>query len=307
MSDSAGSAFFAAVLDSIDSHVAVIDGDGVIVYVNQAWAEFSERSEASPGPGWVGRNYLESCSEAADGGANAAQVRAGLSAVLRRRQEEFRHEYPCHSADRQRWFMMRMVALQGDDRHFIVSHNDTTGRKLAEQRVEKANRELSERSVTDPLTQLCNRQHLDEAFSAEIARAQRYGGTFSACLLDADHFKSVNDRFGHQAGDAVLVELADALLAGVRESDTVGRWGGEKFLVLLPQTSAVAAAALADKLRSRIAAHDFSEPGRLTCSFGVTGFVSGDTPDRMLARANTALHDAKRGGRNCVVLLDARS
>ncbi len=164
--------------------------------------------------------------------------------------------------------------------------------------LQQANLELTRLSSTDRLTQICNRVKLDAVLSEEVARATRYRSKFSVSLMDIDHFKQVNDSHGHLIGDAVLVRIAGILRENVRKSDTLGRWGGEEFLLILPETDLEQACLLAEKLRQSIAAEHFPVVGPKTCSFGVASFQPGDTGDRLLARADEALYEAKHAGRN---------
>jgi diguanylate cyclase (GGDEF)-like protein len=173
---------------------------------------------------------------------------------------------------------------------------------LWNRKLRKLNRELNRLSTTDRLTGLFNRLRIDELVLAEIARVDRFGGTFGLILLDVDHFKDVNDRHGHQVGDAVLVHLADALREGVRATDMVGRWGGEEFLILCPGTDGPGALTLAENLRGWVAGRTFPKVDRRTISLGVTTHRPGDSLDDMVARADAALYEAKRQGRNRAVL-----
>ena len=157
----------------------------------------------------------------------------------------------------------------------------------------------------DPLTGLLNRRALDEALAAALARRRRR--IDEACLLfvDLDHFKAVNDRFGHAAGDEVLRHVTKVLLATMRDVDTVARFGGEEFLILLPGTDLVQAAVVAERLRIAL-----SEPPpatlprelRLSASIGLTELRPEDDRDAALKRADTALYDAKATGRNRIVV-----
>jgi diguanylate cyclase (GGDEF)-like protein len=176
-----------------------------------------------------------------------------------------------------------------------------------EQEVAIKTRELSEKaveleqlSITDRLTALYNRLKLDETFVTEIERAKRYNTPLSVIILDVDHFKSVNDTYGHQIGDRLLVELADILRVNIRSSDFPGRWGGEEFLVICPQTDLDGVKAVAEKLRAAIASHDFPSVGNKTSSFGVATYQIGESADELMARADAALYRAKENGRNRV-------
>lgn len=160
---------------------------------------------------------------------------------------------------------------------------------------------LQELSVTDKLTQMPNRLKLDEQFNFNLQSSERYQNNFSIILLDIDHFKQVNDTFGHQAGDDVLVSLSKILKNNLRNTDMVGRWGGEEFLILCPNSNLEMSVVLANKLRKLIEDHPFDVVEKITASFGVTTFRKNDTETIMLARADEALYEAKEQGRNIVI------
>ncbi len=155
-------------------------------------------------------------------------------------------------------------------------------------------------SVTDRLTQLFNRMKLDETLQQEYERAARYGSPLSLIMLDIDYFKSVNDTYGHQVGDQVLIRVASLLRANVREVDIPGRWGGEEFLVICPETDHEGALVLAENLRKAFADHEFPVVGQKTCSFGVATRLPDEMTDSMIHRADLALYQAKKKGRNQV-------
>lgn len=166
----------------------------------------------------------------------------------------------------------------------------------------RVNERLRVQSRTDVLTGLANRSHLNDVCRSEMERAVRYGRPMSIILIDLDHFKQVNDRYGHVFGDQVLVEFAGLARDVLRSTDTVGRWGGEEFLILCPETTLEAAFALAERLRRTMRAYGFPNGHRQTGSFGVAGFRDGDGIDRLLIRADNALYRAKGEGRDRVVL-----
>lgn len=168
--------------------------------------------------------------------------------------------------------------------------------------LETSNREITKLSRTDRLTQLVNRIQLDHVLEESLQQALRYATPFSIILLDLDLFKQVNDIHGHLVGDEVLVSTAKILTANTRTNDTVGRWGGEEFLIVVPNASLSDAARLAEKLRSEIEAYDFPAVRKMTASFGVTSFVPEDDVEKMINRADITLYTAKHAGRNRVEL-----
>ena len=162
------------------------------------------------------------------------------------------------------------------------------------------NKMLEQLAVTDRLTGLYNRVRLDEAIDQEAIRASRYPVTFGVILADIDLFKSVNDTYGHQVGDQTLVEVAEILKESSREVDVVGRWGGEEFLIISPNTDADGLTKLAEKLRANIERHDFPVIKSKTVSFGMTIYQKDDTSHGLIAKADRALYIAKENGRNRV-------
>jgi diguanylate cyclase (GGDEF)-like protein len=169
-----------------------------------------------------------------------------------------------------------------------------------QQELSRRNFELERLASTDTLTGLNNRRKLEEFAAEYLAGVKRYGGVLSAILLDIDHFKSVNDTHGHAVGDLVLMHVGSILTEAMRESDMVGRWGGEEFLILLPQTTLAGAEVVAEKIRRTIAGHDFPTVGAKSASFGVSQLLDGETMTGLVARADLALYGAKHEGRNQV-------
>lgn len=171
----------------------------------------------------------------------------------------------------------------------------------AHEELKLKNRMLEQLSVTDRLTRLKNRLYLEQVFDQEIARAEQSGSYgFAVMLLDIDHFKRINDRFGHPAGDATLTDFATILRGCCREQDIIARWGGEEFMVICPDTSAQAAEVLAHKLCAAIREHNFPRVGQCTTSIGVTTWRHGDRQKSLSIRADTALYAAKQSGRDRV-------
>ncbi|MBH9552668.1 GGDEF domain-containing response regulator [Inhella gelatinilytica] len=172
--------------------------------------------------------------------------------------------------------------------------------------LDRQKRALHEAATVDRLTGLFNRDYLMEQLSREFSNAQRYGHPFSCLVIDVDHFKSFNDRHGHLVGDVVLRDTAQLLLRHTRRGDVLGRFGGEEFVVLLPGTPALKAAALADVLRGAVAqaVYDTGEERlQVTVSVGVADNRVGEPPNEMalLKHADEALYAAKRQGRDRVV------
>ena len=157
-------------------------------------------------------------------------------------------------------------------------------------------------SRTDALTKLNNRRKLDEVLAFEIKQSSRYQNPFAFILIDIDYFKTVNDTHGHLVGDRVLVELAELLQNCLRTTDIAGRWGGEEFIIILPQQKRLHAQQLAEKLRNTICSHRFTDANiTITASFGISEYLPGDSAASLVKRADDALYEAKRFGRNRIV------
>jgi two-component system, cell cycle response regulator len=164
---------------------------------------------------------------------------------------------------------------------------------------------VERQALLDGLTGLANRRQAEEALAAELARSQRFGSPLAVVLADLDDFKSVNDRYGHATGDAVLREFAKVLRTTVREIDLCARWGGEEFLLVLPGTDADGAEHVADRIRHTLARTPIETTGDsplyVTASFGVAAYPLVTAADELVAAADAALYDAKHAGKNTVV------
>lgn len=194
--------------------------------------------------------------------------------------------------------IMALIYLSGRERSV---HDQVQMDKRLE--LQDLARNLRFQATTDPLTGLHNRLRFNQALEAEIIRAARYKAPFAVILFDVDHFKQVNDTHGHQIGDRVLIALARIVSGAIRSADVFARWGGEEFVILLPETEAAMALRAAEKLRAAIADAEL-EIGSVTCSFGAAAFVEGDNAETLVARADLALYRAKRNGRNRVEFAD---
>jgi diguanylate cyclase (GGDEF)-like protein len=174
--------------------------------------------------------------------------------------------------------------------------------KLREQRL--ALNDAERRAQTDPLTGVLNRRSLVERLDAACLRAQARGLPIALLFIDLDHFKQINDSYGHLAGDACLRAIIAPIQAELRQSDVVGRYGGEEFVVILSSADASAAEPIAERIRKRVSeirVEGYGEPVRLTCSIGIaTSDMLGVWGEHLIAHADTAVYAAKRFGRNRV-------
>ncbi len=162
--------------------------------------------------------------------------------------------------------------------------------------------ELEKLSSTDRLTGAWNRVHFDKTIAIELSRSIRYRQPVALIYLDIDHFKRVNDTYGHAVGDEVLRELVKIIQKNIRTSDLLFRWGGEEFAILVPSTSYRSAATLSETLRTKIEQHKIDTVGRISISLGVAEHIPGENEGAWFQRADMALYAAKNGGRNRVVV-----
>jgi diguanylate cyclase (GGDEF)-like protein len=192
--------------------------------------------------------------------------------------------------------------------------------KQLQEKLHEAQRKLEEQSVTDALTGLKNRRFFDERLHEEFGRAQRYGDHLSLIMIDLDHFKDVNDRHGHPAGDAVLQGAAALIRGSIRDPDICARYGGEEFAVILPKTHMSGALAVAERIWRALGKKVYALPEprgpeaeptmvQITASIGVSFYPAKDiTSSELLLRfADEALYEAKRAGRNTICLYQARA
>ena len=181
--------------------------------------------------------------------------------------------------------------------------------KHTKDQLKKALQELEKLAGTDSLTGVANRRQLTIATEKELSRVRRYGHSFSMLLLDIDHFKQVNDTYGHPVGDRVIVTMTDTIQSLLRRGDSLGRLGGEEFVVLLPHTNSDKALLVAERIRQRVAQIAITVPEAtiyITVSIGVATYLESDRSiDNILKRADDALYEAKNQGRDRVVLSPA--
>lgn len=292
------------ILDSITEHIVVVSETGEIQYANKSWSKFGDSNACDIGADWIGVNYLDECDKAAAMGDEFGEKAGnGIRSIINKAQSLFYFEYPCHSPAEKRWFMMRVTPLHvaGKD-YFVISHQNITERKLAEE-------EVSNLARIDGLTNIPNRRAFDEFLHSEWQRCFRLKKPISLALLDLDHFKLLNDTYGHQSGDECLVRVG-ALLKQLcnRPGDICARYGGEEFALIWGDTSLGQAKQLASKLLNEIANLNIANShspveSYLTASIGLATIVpdNSSSESELISQADTMLYKAKGSGRNRVV------
>ncbi|MBI3569708.1 MAG: GGDEF domain-containing protein [Gammaproteobacteria bacterium] len=164
--------------------------------------------------------------------------------------------------------------------------------------------EMGRIAITDPLTRIMNRRGITVGLLDAMAQAERYRTPLTVAMVDIDHFKEINDTYGHEAGDRVLKNVAEILSDALRMPDKVGRYSGEEFLIVLPHTSLVQGKKIVERIRASVSKKIFDQgakKARVTISVGVIQFQPGEDLEQLMSQADKALYDAKKGGRNKVV------
>jgi len=201
----------------------------------------------------------------------------------------------CHERRDEATYNSEIVALT--NRQSVMMREDTKKSRA----LNAAYKAIEELARTDPLTGLANRRTLDETLQREISRAEREAIHLSLIMGDLDHFKSINDEFGHVTGDTVLARVAATFSTTIRPYDLAARYGGEEFVVVLPGTSSADARTVAERIRRNVSQLDIPDCARpITISLGVASLCAGEAVGSFVARADTALYKAKTTGRNRV-------
>jgi len=292
-----------SVLDTITEHIVVINSKGDILYVNKSWLSFAKKNACLINNTWYDINYLNECDNAtAMGDDFAVKAVKGIRSVINAEAEYFYFEYPCHSPDEKRWFLMRVMPMDIlECKCFVISHHDITERKLAEEKMLYLSR-------IDELTGLPNRRYFEEFFDLEWRRCVRIGAPISLAIIDLDHFKLLNDTYGHQAGDECLKSVSRVLKSfHKRPGDLCARYGGEEFAVVYGNTNMDQALVLVRELQSAIRALNIPNKKSptvptLTASIGLASIHPNkyDNKNDLIRSSDESLYLAKGNGRNQV-------
>jgi diguanylate cyclase (GGDEF)-like protein/PAS domain S-box-containing protein len=281
-----------SLLEAMSEAVYAVDRDRRITYWNAA-AEQLTGYKASEVVGHRCRdnilNHVDNC------GTRLCVARCPLLATMQDGQVRAAHVFLHHSDGHRVPVAVRSAALYSPDGTIIgaveVFHDDTLFQATAE-RLDLVEHE----ALTDTLTGIANRRRLERVLSAREDEQRRYGHSYAVIFCDVDNFKRVNDHYGYEVGDTVLRAIAEALQASTRPSDTVGRWGGDEFLIIAPAADEDRAAALAERMRQTVLAMSpvVDHGPAVTMSMGIAVARPGDSSAQVVARAGTATREAKK-------------
>ena len=278
----------ARAVEQMDELVRITDKDGIITYVNDALVAHSGYRRVE----LIGKKISIFKSGTQDEHFYEELWNTILSA------KTYRGVFVNKKKDGQLYYEEETITpILGKDNtieNFVVTSQDITERVRMEESLQKL-------ATTDSLTGVYNRHKSNEELRVEIARAKRYHSSFALVMIDIDHFKVVNDTYGHDIGDYVLQEFSSIISNLIRESDRFGRWGGEEFLIILPEVEEEQIMPFAHKLKEAVATHIFKDIDPITISVGVSIFHENDTKKSLLKRVDQALYQAKKEGRNRVV------
>jgi diguanylate cyclase (GGDEF)-like protein/PAS domain S-box-containing protein len=284
--------FQRAIFDSISAQIAVLDQDGMVLNTNAAWRSYMSNLGFEES---VGQNYLKVLSHffAVDS-PTVAVVAAGMAAIAAGEVPNFDVPEPIRCVCGRWWFTVKITSVQDPARRMVVTHEDVSVLK----RAELASQTLAN---VDNLTGAMSRQHFMCLADQELARSKRYQLPLVVLMLDLDHFKSVNDNYGHPTGDVVLKRFVQTVKGVLRESDLIGRIGGEEFAVLLPNTTQEGGCALANRIIEAVRANPVvfeKQTVAYTVSIGASYLTQQPSFGAMLAESDAALYRAKKGGRD---------
>lgn len=285
-----------AAFDATGEGILAVDKKGSVIAHNQRFVEIWGVPKELLGPAGDGGprlRYLAEQTRDPDGYVARARSLSAEPAAESSDLIELRDGRSIERTSRPQW-------LSGEVIGRVWSYRDVTHARRVEAQLRASEEQLRQIASHDALTGLFNRRHLHERLSDEIARAERHGHTFALAMLDIDHFKRVNDEHGHQTGDEVLKAFAKDLTGRLRKTDAVGRWGGEEFLLILPETPKSAALGLLEELREQVAREREGLP-RFTVSVGLAEYpTDAGALLPLVAAADARLYEAKRAGRNRV-------
>jgi diguanylate cyclase (GGDEF)-like protein/PAS domain S-box-containing protein len=291
----AAARFQQAVFDSLAAQIAVLDRNGRVIQTNAAWRTYAFDNGYAQAPCFVAGNYLEILDYVTGSDQKTvAATAAGLLSVANGGAACFQLSHPFYTPKDKRWFVLKVTPVHDIAERIVVSHEDVSDLKAAE----LASLTLAN---VDALTGALSRRNFLNLAEQEVARSLRYELPLMVLMLDLDHFKNINDRYGHAMGDSVLHSFVRTVTGVLRESDLIGRLGGEEFAVLLPNTSSDGGEALAQRIIESVRANPtLGACGSIAYTVSVgAGCLSKETSfSELLGVADAALYRAKSGGRD---------
>lgn len=277
------------ILENLGSAIIIVDLNKRILYVNQRTLSLTGFSKEE----LIGQKFVSSLFAFLDEERCPIEILLNSSspcefdALLKRKDQS---EFYAH-------IIVSLINLDSGEKLLIINFFDITERKELEKKLFQA-------SVTDYLTGLYNRRFMSEALQKEKELSDRYNIPFSLILFDLDYFKYINDLYGHDQGDKVLLAIGELLKKKIRASDLSSRWGGEEFLILLRNTTLEQAKIVAEKLRKEICSLKLSPVEKISASFGIASYRPKEPIETTIKRADLALIQAKLQGKNCVIAFE---
>ncbi len=278
------------ILSTVQSPMAFINIDLTVQIVNDVYCKYFEKNEEEI--------YGESIEKLYGKETYEIKLKEQIDNCLKGNTSSSQHWFTFPDGI-ERYMLMNFYPFFKNSNTvsgIVINSTDITKMKQMED-------ELKKLSITDQLTGIYNRVKFAEALTDEINRLKRYNSGLSIIMFDIDHFKNVNDIFGHDVGDEVLKKLSNLVNEYIRDTDIFSRWGGEEFMILLPHTKITDASNLANRIREKIENKYFKGPNTVTCSFGVTEYTIDDTEESYTKRVDEALYKSKHSGRNMVTVL----
>jgi diguanylate cyclase (GGDEF)-like protein/PAS domain S-box-containing protein len=292
--------FYREILDNLYDGIFFVDKEGCITYWNKGATSLTGYSSTEV----KGRNYCDIFQPLDKHGKHLCEsdtcpIRRVFSISTMTEVEA----YICHKEGHLLPISIRIAPVREVSQQYVVAveiHSSSSPRYAMRQRLE----ELQEMAMHDPLTGIANRRFVEINLAARLEELRRYGFDFSVMFLDADHFKNINDTYGHSVGDRILKMISATVANSLRSFDIIGRWGGEEFVVLLVNTKRDDLLKLAERLRrlveKSVLTLDSGETLRVTVSIGATLAIDGDTVESLIERADKLMFESKRQGRNQV-------
>lgn len=293
--------FFESLISTIPDPIFYKDINGVYKSCNSA---FSENIFGLPPNLIIGKTIFDFPEYISHQQANFFKKKDDELVHLHKSTQIYQADILCPNEVVKRFQFHRAVIHDSNNTPLgiVGTLRDITALYQTEIELIKKTIQLENVASTDYLTNIYNRRKIDEILNIEIARSERYKKSLGICLLDIDNFKKVNDIYGHQEGDKILKSIALLLQQNIRKSDYIGRWGGEEFLIIFPEANDKSISCLSEKLRVKIMENNFDTVGQITASFGVSKLCIGDDIQSLVKKSDKALYQAKKEGKNRVVL-----